>query len=189
VSTRKARSRAGPRLVDGTIPPAQFAKDQGVTIRTVQRWLAAGMPCRLVNGERRIRVVDGCTWVRSWEYERGRETAATPAEANERGRKLAAEASLRELDLHERRRDLVPLREHEEALEAFVGGFAAVASGQLQRFEKQIVQAVTPAEARAVTTGIHRALMEGAQRYADQLEAEAAALEAVAAAGNDGEAA
>ena len=45
------------------------------------------------------------------------------------------------------------------------------------RFERDIVRATTPAEARLVTQRIHAALMRGAQDYAETMEAEALVLE------------
>jgi hypothetical protein len=58
----------------------------------------------------------------------------------------------------------------EEELETFIAGFSATAGGELARFERHIVDAVTPVAARIVTTEIHEALMRGAQRYAETLE-------------------
>jgi phage terminase Nu1 subunit (DNA packaging protein) len=98
-------------------------------------------------------------------------------EARERARKTRAEADMKEMDREERRRSLVPAKISTEYIEAFVGGLASVAAGQLGRFERDIVKAETPAEARAVRMNIHRALMEGAQRYADDLAQRAEALE------------
>lgn len=74
-----------------------------------------------------------------------------------------------------------PTAETQAIIDELVGGFAAVASGRLRSFERDIVQAQTPADARRITQRIHAALMDGGREYRKQIEAEAARLEAESA--------
>lgn len=145
------------------------------TTRTLRNWRSDGMPTRLVSGQPRFDLAD----VLAWREDRIRDEAARSAAAPEAGhdkdaemaRKLAAEASIAELKLEQLRADVVPVQQYRDELERVVGGFAAVAMGRLQRFERDIVAATTPAAARKLVERIQDALMEGAQEFADELEA------------------
>jgi phage terminase Nu1 subunit (DNA packaging protein) len=164
-----------------TVTTAVLAAAFSVTTRTVQLWRQAGMPSRTLDGAPRFVLRECIAWrletVRA--EERQRERARHSSDDMER-RKLAAEAELKELQLAERRGEVVPLTEYQSRLDTFVGGFAATAAGQLHRFERDIVTATTPGDARKITQRIHSALMTGANEYADQLETEIAATEAAA---------
>jgi hypothetical protein len=162
------------RVVE-TVALADFAADHGVTVRTVTNWIAAGMPHRTTRGERRVVRAEANRWLKADIHAKARAEVA-PSEADERARKLRFEADLKELELQERRAFLVPAEKYREHTESFVGGFAAVAAGQLARFEREIVVADDAPKARKVTQAIHEALMRGSQEYADQLEAERVAL-------------
>lgn len=163
-----------------TVSVAEFAADHGLTAMAVGDWIRKGMPCRSISGLRRLVRRDANKWLR----ESIRETARsdTPDEAAERARKLRAEADLKELELAERRGLLVPVATFESELEQIVGGFLAVAAGQLTRFEPEIVAAATVGAARKVTQAIHGALVQGSRDYAQRLETEAGEMgeEAVA---------
>jgi phage terminase Nu1 subunit (DNA packaging protein) len=120
----------------------------------------------------------------AWRVDREKDLAAnneSPIEANERARKLRAEADLKELELRQKRGELVELAAFEEAIDRIIGGFAAVAAGRLARFEREMVKCTTAGGARKIRERIAAALMEGARGYADEWEAEAEAVEAVAA--------
>jgi hypothetical protein len=140
-----------------------------------RHWASEGMPTRTADGERRVVPHEGIAWLLEREFARGRSSVSTPDEAAQRARDVRLRADLRELELGQRRGQLVAISVYQECLERFVGGFMAVASGQLQRFEREIVSASTPADARKITMALHRALTEGAQSYADRIEAEAEA--------------
>lgn len=161
-------------------PPAvgltEIAHLLGVTTRQVANYRAEGMPHRS-RGGRLTYVPSECV---RWRLERARDEVrreVAPDREVEQARKLRAEADLKELELKERRGALVSVEDFEEQIDAVIAGLAAVASGQLQRFERRIVAATTAGQARKLTEAIHDALMEGAREYARQLEAEASALD------------
>lgn len=149
----------------------------GVSRETIRQWTVANMPRR---DDGTYIVAETITWRIQRELAKDRETRA-PKDGDEKmselNRKLRAEAELKELQLERERGLAVLADDHEAVVARIAGGFAAVASGQLSRFERRMVQAKTPAEARVLTQEIHRALMEGAQGLADDLESEAVALE------------
>lgn len=155
---------------------AEFAEDQGVSSQRVYQWIQAGMPHRKRKTGTRIVSAEANKWLREFARNEGRQETGLD-EGKERARKVRAEADLKELEVAERRRQMIPASELEEFCESFVGGFAAVAAGRLQRFEREIVKASTAGEARRITQQIHTALMEGAQAYAQQLDAEAEEIE------------
>lgn len=150
----------------------------GVTRETVRQWTIAGCP-RLSDGT--YIAAETITWRIQREIQLARPAKAEGEKPqSEMNRKLAAEADLKELQLAQLRGELVTVESHTEAVAKIAGGFAAVASGQLARFERRIVQATTPADARIITQDIHRALMEGAQGLAEDLEDDASAQEEAA---------
>lgn len=155
-----------PRKAAPSISVAEFAADHAVTPMTIRNWMDAGMPYREVNGQRRIVRAKANPWVRAAQRE-----AESPDEAKERARKLRYEADLKHLELEQRRQLVVPKADYERRLEVFIGGFKAAAAGRLTRFERAIIRATTPGDARRVTEDIHMALMEGALQFADELEA------------------
>lgn len=163
-----------PRVQKLTV--AQFADLMGLSAERIRQFIRSGMPHR--QGARGAEVVprEAIQWIRERDREETRSETA-PDEATERARKLRAEADIKEIDREERRGALIPVAIYQDRLDATAGGFAAVAAGQLQRFERDIVRAETPADARKITQQIHAALMRGAHEYADTLDAEAAALE------------
>lgn len=166
-------------------PPAETwsvtdaARLLGVSTRTLQSWLAQGLEHRLVDGQRRVVLADVLRWRVEAERAAARDAAA-PDEATERARKLRAEATLKELELERARGQLVEVDRLDEFIRRFVGGFQGTAAGRLARYERRIVAARTPAEARMLTQEIHRALMEGAQEFAAEQRAIAEALELAA---------
>lgn len=160
---------------------ADFADDHGVTIRTVTNWLADGMPYRNVRGERRVVRREANAWL----LDRAKRKAAERERDNrwdkdiEMAKKTAVERRIKEVHLARLLGDMLPVDEFDALADRLVGGFAAVASGQLQPFERRM--GLPPEEARALTMEIHEALMRGAQQLADELEADADAIAAAAA--------
>lgn len=165
---------AGPK--PQTLTLQEIARAFRVQVQTIREWRAQGMPHRMVGGRPLFDLPACIEWRREKDRESARDEAA-PDEAKERARKMRAEAELKELEVARIRGQQVPVEQYEERAEAFVGGFAAVAAGQLHRFERDIVKASTAAEARRLTQQMHAALMHGAQEYADTLEAEVQATE------------
>ena len=163
-----------------TVTTTELADVFGVTARTVQLWRQAGMPSRVLNdGAPRFVLKECIAWrldvvrVEERDRERARHTGS-----DFELRKLAAEAELKEHQLAERRGQLLPIDEARTEIDNFVASFAAVAAGGLTRFERDIVAAQKPADARRITRAMHDALMRGGQEYAARLEAEIAAAEA-----------
>ncbi len=155
----------------------------GVSREAVRLWTVANPPVPRRDDGTFI-VAEVVTWriQRAVEAERDKRSGdAKPAGQSEMNRKLAAEADIKEMQLAQLRGELVPAADHQLIIERVAGGFAAVASGRLARFERDIVQAITPGAARRVTQAIHVALMEGAQDLAQELEDEALEDEAEAA--------
>jgi hypothetical protein len=144
----------------------------GVSAESVRKWHLGGCP-RKDDGT--FVVAEVVTWLRARDVEAERTKAkSTDAPKTELNRKLSVEADLKELQLAQLRGELVTIEVHDEQIGRIVGGFAAVAKGQLTRFERDIVRSTTAADARKLTDRIHAALMEGAQGLADDLDAEAA---------------
>lgn len=168
-----------PKIEDVSVE--QFAKTIGVTSQRVYQLIQAGMPHRdRVRGKKtntRVVPAEAIKWLRDRDRS---EALAEKAlnEAQERARKTRAEADMKELQLAQLRRELVPASEASTFCEAFAGGFDSVAKGQLGRFEREMVKVTTAAEARVLKNKIVAALMKGAQRYAASLEAEAEKLDA-----------
>jgi len=175
-----------PKIV--TVSLSEFADDHGVTLRAVQKWIAEGMPHRNGGGERRVVRRDANRWLREREREQAKSEVA-PDEAMERALKIRTEREIKQLELDRLRGILTERAVHEERITKVVGGLFAVAAGQLQPFERDIVAASTPADARKVTEAIYEALCWGAQGYAEQLDLEAQAMEEVDQSTEKGEAA
>lgn len=155
-----------------TVSVAQFAKDWGVTPRRVQQWIQEGMPHRMRgNGAATIVRHEANAWLLEREEKKGR-----VEEDRAKIRRLRAEADLKEAEARERLADLVPREEWAAFIERVVGGFNAVAMGELQPFEREIVRVSTAAEARALTQKMQARLMNGARQLADSLDAEASEL-------------
>lgn len=153
-----------------TLTLEEIADAFGVTTETIRLWRRDGMPHRMEGG----RPVFVLREVIRWRRERDRQAAEAedaPVAKLEHAMKVRAERQLRELELAERRRELVPSAESTAFIEEFVAALAATAAGRLTRFERDIVRAKTPAAARKVTSAIHVALMEGGQELAAHLEA------------------
>lgn len=158
-----------PKVDDWSV--TQYAELRGLTSQRIYQLIQAGMPHRRRKNTTRIVPKEAI----AWEIERAKEGAkpADVAASTPMGRKTLAEAEFKELQVQQLRGALVPVEEFEELASQLIGGFAAVAGGQLQRFERDMVALSTPGEARKLSERIHQALMSGAQAYADQLEQEA----------------
>jgi hypothetical protein len=72
---------------------------------------------------------------------RKRDGRDIPDETEERTLKMRAERQMKELELMEKAKELVPAADLNEFVERVFGGFAAVVAGRVQRFERDIVRA------------------------------------------------
>lgn len=159
----------------------QLAKLHGVSRNTIYEWLAAE-PRLPQRDDGSFIVAETIAWRVQRELNKDRKTRAQQNDEpklSEMNRKLRAEADLKELQLERERGSLIPFEMFEEKIGKVIGGFAAVAAGQLTRFERKAVQADTPAAARVLMQEIHRALMEGAQEFAGEVDQGALASEEV----------
>jgi phage terminase Nu1 subunit (DNA packaging protein) len=164
-----------PPIKDVTV--AEFAELNGVTAARVYQWIQEGMPHRK-RKNRPTGIVP--REAIQWRVDRAEANAKPKYGTDDDSpgkRKTIAEAEFKELQVQQMRETLVPIADFEEVVGNLVAGFAAVAGGRLQRFEREMVAATTPAAARKISQRIHQALMAGAQDYAEQIDAEATALE------------
>lgn len=161
------------RATDSGVTQKELAGLHGVTDETIRLWGLAGLPRR---DDGSYIVAETITWrvQRELEKERAKSKGEDKPKVTEMNRKLAVEADLKELQLQRERGEVVPIEDFDEVTQRLIGGMAAVAAGRLQRFERPIVQSKSAAEARLLTQKIHAALMEGAQEFGRELEAEAA---------------
>ena len=83
-----------------------LATDTGRSIRTVTGWIQRGLPCRTVDGERRVVRADALAWLLAEAREAGRASVATLDEAAERTAYMKARRELAELELAEARGEL-----------------------------------------------------------------------------------
>ena len=162
----------------------EFADLIGKTSQRVYQLIQKGLPHRKRGGHTKIVPREGVQWWiehQTWEYQEQRKRKDIPDEEEERALKMRAERQIKELELMKMAKDLVPAADLTEFVERVFGGFAAVVAGRLQRFERDIVRANKPPEARKLVERMKAALMNGARAYADQLDDEAAELEREAA--------
>ncbi|HTS88113.1 MAG TPA: hypothetical protein VMG41_06435 [Gemmatimonadales bacterium] len=155
------------------IEQAQAAHWLGITRQSLGVWAQRpGAPVVMRNGKRLLRWPAFPRW-RERELERQvRAESRSPRLAAAAERYEVARARKMELETEALEGTLVPLADYEQELNKVVGTLAAVASGELMRFERDIVTCQTPAEARRITQEIHAALMRGANQAADELERE-----------------
>lgn len=88
--------------------------------------------------------------------------------------KLKADAERAQLFVEIQRGKLVSVSVFHQVVEMLIGDFTAVAKGQLQQFERDMVKAQKPVDARHLTDRITDELMRGAQRYRETLQKELA---------------
>lgn len=101
----------------------------GVTSRTIRDWEKAGMPSHGTGRRRKYHVPECVAWRIEEERRRVHEELAprlqeredTPKLDDSRARREAAVAALRELELAERRGELIPLDDHEHTLSEIAG--------------------------------------------------------------------
>jgi hypothetical protein len=153
------------------VPQAEAAYRLGITPQALGMWAKrAHAPVILRRGKPICLWPDFPRW-RDAERERQiREEGAPPETVDAQLRYEVARAEKMEMEVATMREELVPADLYQRRLEAFVGGFVAIVTGRLGRFERDIVQAATPAAARKVTDAIRNQLLQAGQDYAEQLE-------------------
>ncbi|MCE2942182.1 MAG: hypothetical protein ACK51E_11425 [Gemmatimonadota bacterium] len=156
-----------------TLRAAEAADAVGVSPRTLREWTQQGCPHRRTPGGAEYVIAEVLTWRTETAVAAAIEKLQRPDGidlAAEQARKARADADLRELDLAERRGELVPVAKYRRELEDVLGRMRAVVSGGLHRFERRIVSCATPGEARRLTRDIEDAICRGGVALADTLE-------------------
>ena len=160
--------RAPRRALDAGVSVTELSRLLGFTRENIRQWTLKGCPRR---DDGSFVVSEVVAWLRQREREAAAPDTA-PDEAQERARKLRAEADLKEIELARARGDVVPIGDYRTELERVLGRMRAVVSGQLNRFERRIVACQTPAEARALTRDIEAAICEGGLGLAEAMDDE-----------------
>lgn len=146
-----------------TVSLSEFAADWTVTVRTVTNWLAAGMPCRTVDGKRTVVRSEANAWVR--EQAAAEEAAKDPAnEAEAKARKLAAEARLAELELAQREGVMVTVEDAARVMEEKLAPLRSALVTLPQRVAPQVMGCKTVAE---VTAKLDAAMAEAMTSIAE----------------------
>jgi len=154
-----------------TVSLSEIAETFGVTTETIRLWRKEGMASRRESGELRFVVAECVKWRRKRDQERAAEDRGEDSTKEDRRAIIRAERQLRELEVQEKLGQLVEREAFDAELERCVGGLVAAISSRLQQWERDVVQATTPAQARALTERIQDDLLAGMREYADQLEA------------------
>lgn len=102
-----------------TVSLTEIADVFGVDLESIRLWRTKGMPHRLVSNRPRFVVAECVRWRREQDKKESRETAS-PDEAKERTRKLAADADMAELRLRQKRGELVAVAEVERTVDRLV---------------------------------------------------------------------
>lgn len=135
----------------------------GVDVRSIKNYVDDGMP-KVGRGRFHLR---GCI---QWYAERLRLATAGSSDLDAaRQRKTLAEAEMAEIDLAERRNEVIPLDVHESRLEAIAGRLAAQCKG-LDRFIAPVQRATTSVEAKGVLDDVSDALLASLRAVADDLD-------------------
>ena len=139
-----------------TVALSQFAKDWGVTIRTVQNWITDGMPHRTVDGERRVVRSDANAWVRARAEEAAQPDAPEDIAAAQL-RYESARAEKLELEVRRARGELVTVDEAAGAVEAKLAALRSQLTTFPQRLAPVVLGCKTLAE---VTAKLDQAMAE-----------------------------
>lgn len=150
------------------VGPAELSALLRISTRQITNWRHEGCPTRNVGGTAKFDVAEVVEWLREKERDTMRKETA-PDEAQERARKLRAEADLKELELAQARGEVVAVTEFQTTLEDTLGRMRAVVSGQLARFERRFVTCASAAEARLLSRDLEDAICRGAQAAADEI--------------------
>lgn len=169
-----------------TVAVPEFAELVGKTRQCIYQWIQKGMPHRKERGTTRIVPAEAIKWIieyETWEFQQSRRKPGKDIPNEEDEKALAARATrlLKEHELLEKTRQVVPATELVEFVETMMGTFAGVAAGRLQSFERDMIKVSSIADARKLTQRIHADLMAGARAYGDKLDDEAAEIEKAAA--------
>jgi hypothetical protein len=122
-----------------------YARHRGVTLSTVQKAIAEGRITRGKDGKLNVQEADR-DWTANTRPTADGDATNTLAEANRR--KALADAELKELELAERRGELVPLEVHRVRVEALVSRLNATVRGLRGRWAPHVIGIESAQEAQ-----------------------------------------
>lgn len=158
-----------------TLTLAQVAKLLNVSHETIRTYRKRGMPTRTVSGRPAFVAAEVLPW-RIEDVRREERERSSPDEAQERTRKLAAEASLAELRLARERGEVVPAAEVESEMERLCLNLRSRIVTMRGKWAPALLGLSTMAEATAtldrVADDLLRSLREGADDLEDEADAE-----------------
>lgn len=149
-----------------TISLSVFARELGLTSRSVTRYAQEGMPTRLVNGERRVSRPDAHRWLLETAEARGRAKASSGSLEDAELRLQTAKAKKAELELGELEGKLVPVAAYQKEF----GWICAQLRGAIlamPRYAPRFVQLETPAQAQAVLREVAADVLGELQKATD----------------------
>ena len=142
--------------------------------RTFARLVVEGLPRQGDGAKARFPWPEIHVWL--LDRERKKATAAArPVDmglAESERREAQAKAEIAEMKAAQMRGDSVPTDVYRDRVEAFVGGLTAFLTGRLTQFNRDVVQAKTPAEAQMLLHRIRNQLQQAGLDYAEQVAAE-----------------
>jgi phage terminase Nu1 subunit (DNA packaging protein) len=132
-------------------------------------------PSRIRGRERRFPLARCFTWYLKFKQEEAVSRIRPPAPTNvtdSRARKLTAEAEKAELELAERRSELLPLDVHEERVSKLCDRIAATCKGGLARFVGDVQRAQSSVDASTLLERIGDTILRDLVSMGGELEAE-----------------
>lgn len=156
-----------------TVSLTEIAGIFGVTTEAIRLWRKEGMPTRRDSGRLSFVIAECVRWRRQRDQEAAKDDDASDTTKADKRAILRSERQLRELEVRQKLGEMVERATFEEEIERFAGGLVAAVTGRLQQFERDIVQASTPAAARVLTERMQDELIGGMRAYADALDASA----------------
>lgn len=148
-----------------TVTLSEYAADWGVSVRTVTNWIAEGMPCRMVDGARRVVRSDA----NAWQKGKAEEKAPPTNEAEARARKLAAEARLAELELEREEGKVIAAEDVERAWAAMAHDLRAQLLTLPQRWAPGLLGCKgLPDMTARIEAALQEAMAALRDRYADR---------------------
>ncbi len=132
-----------------------------VSLPTVDVWLRRGCPGQKVGTRWSINSAEVSQWLRDRERQDALGETAAIDETEARRRKIAAEASLAELDLAMKQAAVVPIAMYEAQIAAMIGAARAKLLNLGAKVGPLVLGMDSPAEARAIIDGaVHEVLAE-----------------------------
>lgn len=148
---------------------AELAAKLRLTVQRVYQLIDDDQMPHFPRGEDRTQIEIEEDEVLRWLYARSVARAPDP-DAEDRRRKRKLEADRLQIELETLKGQRLDRTEVEALARAEEGSFVAFITGQLQRFEPDIVRASSPVDARKLTTQMKREILAARRDYGEQLE-------------------